>query len=551
MSKLPAVRPTMIDRVVMHFAPAKGLQRLKARALLANAGHGYDGASRTGRFMKRWVPLGGSADADTLPDLPTLRARSRDLVRNEPIATGAIATRVTNVVGEGLCLQASIDHEVLGITEEQADAYERENEREWQVFCRTADLSGVQHLDELAALCERSAAESGDTFVFRRYKKRAGDVYGTKLQLIEADRVCNPKGLKDGKLATGGRLAGGLKFDDDGMPVSANVLNRHPGNITLAEPRDWQEIPFRTRDGRQTAIHLFERLRPEQTRGVPYLAPIIEHLHKLGKYSDAEVSAAVVSAMYTLIIETPQDEDGAPIAGEKSDDLNDNEVSLGVGAAISLAPGEKASFANPSRPNPQFDAFYTAFLRQIGVALELPFELLIKHFTASYSASRAALEMAWQFFRRRRASLARNFYHVVYSWMMEEAVASGRLDRPGFFDDPVIREAWLGAEWIGPSRASLNPYQEAQADALDIETGVKTREQVCMERTGGEVEKKISQLGKEQRMRDEAGLGAPAASSGSQPQQQNGNSAANEPDADDAGDAEDETQPAKKGARTA
>jgi hypothetical protein len=34
----------------------------------------------------------------------------------------------------------------------------------------------------------RSGAESGDTFVVRRYRKDPGDVYGTKLQLIEADR---------------------------------------------------------------------------------------------------------------------------------------------------------------------------------------------------------------------------------------------------------------------------------------------------------------------------------------------------------------------------
>ena len=125
---------------------------------------------------------------------------------------------------------------------------------------------------------------------------------------------------------------------------------------------------------------------------------------------------------------------------------------------------------------------------------------------------------------------------------MEEAIASGRLDRPGFFEDPIIREAWLGAEWIGPSRASLNPYQEAQADALDITTGVKTREQVCMERTGGEVEKKISQLGKEKMLREAAGLGGPDPDGGTAV-------AANKDERDvDDGDLEDETSPGRKAA---
>ena len=207
--------------------------------------------------------------------------------------------------------------------------------------------------------------------------------------------------------------------------------------------------------------------------------------------------------MFTVFVETGADESdaaGGPVVGERppGEGLRDNEVKLGSGAIVSLAPGEKASIANPGRPNAQFDPFVQAFLRQIGVALELPYEMLIKHFTASYSASRAALEMAWQFFRRRRSWLSRRLCQVVYGWIIEEAVATGRLLAPGFFEDPLIAQAYCGAMWIGPSRASLNPLQEAEADALDIATCVKTREQVCMERTGGEWENKHRQLAKEQ-----------------------------------------------------
>jgi ClpP class serine protease len=116
----------------------------------------------------------------------------------------------------------------------------------------------------------------------------------------------------------------------------------------------------------------------------------------------------------------------------------------------------------------QFRSVLPGVLRQIGVALELPFELLIKHFTASYSASRAALEMAWQFSAAAGLAWPRAALQPVYEWMMEEAVApAGSIVRA--FSDPVIRKAYCGAEWIGPQRASLNPYQEAQADALDIE----------------------------------------------------------------------------------
>ncbi|WP_025036130.1 phage portal protein [Bradyrhizobium sp. DOA9] len=531
MSKIPVASPTFIDRVVSAFSPSAGLARLQARTQLMMASGSYNGGARDRRPTKRWRPKEGSADADTLLDLPDLRARSRDLRRNAPLATGAIATNITHVVGDGLQLQASIDHEALGITPAQADAMEREQEREWELFSERCDFTRVQCMDEMEALAFGSELESGDNFAVRRYRKDPGDVYGTKVQLIEADRVCNPH-----RAADSDTIKGGIEHDGNGVPVAYHITNKHPGGLHVGGLA-WERVPARTDDGRALVLHMFERTRPDQTRGVPYLAPVIEAIKQLADYSDAEVTAAVISAMFTLAIETPDTEDGGePLIGETDSSLASNEVKLGAGAVISLAPGEKATAINPTRPNEKFDPFFLAFCRQIGVALELPFELLVKHFTASYSASRAALELAWQYFRKRRRRLAAGFVQPVYEWMMEEAVASGRLNRPGFFTDPIMRKAYCGAEWIGPQRASLNPKQESDADKQDVEAGFKTIEQVCMERTGGEFEKKNAQRAKEQRMRKEAGLGAPPPS---------GPGVAAEPqDPDQADDtSDDETQP--------
>ena len=426
------VQPTWLDRAIGYISPQAGVARARSRAMLSMYG-GYQGGRRDRRGLRNWRPKEASADADILPDLPDLRARSRDLIRNAPIATGAVSTVVTNVVGDGLQLQAAVDYDVLGITEQEADAWERAAEREWKLFCRNADFSGVQSFSELQGLILRAALESGDVFVVRRYRKDAGDTYGTKLQVLEADRCSNPS-----RAADTDRIAGGVEVDSDGVPVAYHISNRHPGNLR-ATAMQWARIDARTPEGKQTVIHAYDRLRPEMTRGVPFLAPVIEHLKELAAYSEAEVRAAVVSAMYTVFVETTADEEaGGPVVGETGGSgLAANEVKLGTGAIVSLAPGEKASFADPARPNAQFDPFVQAFLRQIGVALELPFELLIKHFTASYSASRAALEMAWQSFRRRRTWLARRVCQVIYEWFIEEAVATGRLAAPGYFESLV------------------------------------------------------------------------------------------------------------------
>lgn len=499
-----AVRLNLLDRVLGMVFPATALERGAARARLdaAETG-GYRGGRKDRRMLRTWRPLGGSADADTLPDLPDLRARSRDEVRNNPIATGAIATNVTQIVGDELQLQAAIDADVLGMTAEEADAWERIAEKEYRLFCQNADFTRVQKMGGLQRLVFRAVLESGDCFVIRRFRADAGCIYGTKLQVIEADRVGNPD-----RRADTDTLVGGIEHDNDGVPVAYHVTTKHPGGKHVVG-MEWKKIAGRTAAGVPVVLHLYDRLRPELTRGLPYLAPVIEHLKTLSRYSDAEVTAAVISAMYTVFIESDAEQMNEAIAGETDATLAANEIKLGNGAILSLSPGEKANTTMPGRPNSNFDPFFQAVARQIGVALELPFELLVKHFTASYSASRAALELAWAFFRGRRAWLAADFCQVVYEWFLEEAIALGRLSAPGFFDDPLIRQAYAGAEWIGPARMSIDPLKEANADKIDIELGTKTREQVCLERTGGQWEDKHRQAAREQAMRDADGLSAP------------------------------------------
>ncbi|WP_291854848.1 phage portal protein [Bradyrhizobium sp.] len=501
-------RRTLVDRLVEWVAPSRGLERLQARVKLSAAlgAGGYKGGAGDRRATKLWRPYARSADGDAIPDLHALRARSRDLVRNTPVATGAIATVVTNVVGDGLQLQPELEGDSLGMSETAVEAWEKRVSREWHQFCRTADFSRVQRFAELQALAFRAVLESGDVLVVRRFRRDPGEVYGTKLQLIEADRLSNPGLVQTAmRLANGNTLVGGVEVDGDGVHVAYWISDRHPGECLPTGMR-WSRIPARSPEGEQVVLHLYDRLRPDMTRGVPYLTPVIEHIKQLGDYTDAEVTAAVISAMTTVFVETPTDDDSNPPLGEKSASLAENEVALGNGAIVSLSPGEKANLVNPTRPNSNFDPFVQAFLRQVGVALELPFELLVKHFTASYSASRAALEMAWQFFRRRRVWLAQALCQTVYEWFLADAVSLGRLDADKFFDDPVIRQSYCRALWIGPNRISIDPKKEAEADALDIATGVKTRQQVCLERTGGEFDDKVAQLGKEKTALDAAGL---------------------------------------------
>jgi capsid protein len=126
-------RQNLVDKAISIFSPVAAARRLRAR-LAMEIFSSYDGASKTRRSLKEWNPYGHDADGDILPDLETLRERSRDLVRNNPIASGAIKTKVTNVIGTGFVFKSVIDREAIGLSDEQAEALEATIEREWRLF---------------------------------------------------------------------------------------------------------------------------------------------------------------------------------------------------------------------------------------------------------------------------------------------------------------------------------------------------------------------------------------------------------------------------------
>lgn len=512
MRRPPEIEPTVIDKVVSYFSPVRGFERHRARMNLAMSG-GYIGARRDRRATQDFHPGGGSADADLLPDLPELRERSRALVRNTPLAGGAISTVVTNVVGTGLEPQAMIDREILRLSDDEADSWQRAAEREWWLWAGTTecDVTRTQDFAGLQDMVFRSALESGDVLALERFVERPTFPYGLKLQVVEGDRISNPAWKTDGtRLDNGHLVAGGVELDRWGAPIAYHVTRTHPGEYGPDRGKtEWDRVmAFGPNSGERKVHHLFRRLRPGQTRGVPYLAAVIEPFKQLSRYSDAELMAAVVSSMFTVFVETESGEglNQATPTIETGSRPTDQDYKLGTGAILDLIPGEKVHFANPSRPNAAFDPFVLAWCRQIGTSLELPYEILIKHFTASYSAARAAMLEAWKFFRARRAWLTTVFCQPIYSALIAEAVARGRLQAPGFFEDPVIRQAWLGTKWIGPPAGQIDPQAEIDAAEKRIALAVSTGAQETAELTGGDIEANIRQLGRERKLFQAAGL---------------------------------------------
>ncbi len=499
---------TLADKVVNWLSPAAGQKRYQSRARMALlSGGGYTSADKTRRANQNGGMREMDADSAILPDLVTLREESQHLARNNPLAAGALKTNITKVVGTGLKVKSRIDRAVLRISDEQADAWERAAEREFLLATETREIDAERELpfSLLQGLAFLRVLEDGDALINLPRFSRPGSPYKLKLQLIEAARLCNPDFAPD--TAT---LIAGVQKDAYGAAEQYHVVNRHPGNRRhhylrgKKEEYKWQSLRSYASDGTPLALHLKDKTRPGQTRGVPYLAPVIELVKQLGRYTDAEVMAAVVSGMLTIFVynETGNPAFGAAPTqanptGDPANQVDPTGMELGYGSVVGLRNGNKIETVNPARPNTAFDPFFIAITRQIGMCLELPFEVLIKHFTASYSAARAALLDAWDYFRRRRHWLASQFCQPVYEAVITEAIVTGRLAAPGFFFDPIVRNAWFGTQWIGTAPNEIDPLKAVNAAKERVDMKLTTLDQEYATLIGGDHESIQSQIIKE------------------------------------------------------
>ncbi|MEA5041368.1 MAG: phage portal protein [Oscillibacter ruminantium] len=491
----------VFDRAIAAVSPERALKRAGARRKLEilNSGYSNYGASHTKKSLAGWLYGGGSSREDIEENLSTLRQRCRDLYMGVPLATGALKTCRTNVVGSGLKLKSQIDYEALGMPEEEARALESRIEREFALWADSpaCDLERLDNFYELQQLAFLNWLMSGDVIATLPVTRRVNMPYDLRIHLIEADRLCNPNGAIDP------HIIGGVETNEAGEVIAYHISKHHPLSYDMTET-GWTRIEaWGEKTGRRNVIHVMNRERIGQRRGVPFLAPVIEALKQLGRYTDAELVAAVVSGMFTVFIEkadaSSENAFGEIVPGEDQVDAGDDStIELAPGAIVDLNEGEKAHDMNPGRPNTAFDGFVIAICRQIGAALEIPYELLVKNFNASYSASRGALLEAWKMFRMYRTWLSNDFCQPIYEEWFSEAVAKGRIPAPGFFADPIRRKAYTGAEWNGPAQGLLNPVQEVTAAEKRVENGFSTRDREAMEMNGSDFYRNAAQLKREE-----------------------------------------------------
>lgn len=501
--------------------PTKG-QRSKA---IVNSGYSEGGASRVKSALASYNPIKSSVQADVDVNLSTLRARSSDLYCNTPIGAAVLNTPRNAVIGAGLKVSPKIDYPVLGLSQEEAKEWQRNTRREFSLWADgvDCDLYRKHNFYDIQDVVYLNYLVDGDSWVAFKYRQPTpGNPYCLRLQLFEAARVCNPNSCSDIGFTSyetvieknqdnGNDIVNGVEIDRDGAVVAYWIANRVPYDLVNSGKKlDWKRVAaFGKRTGMPNILQISHEERPEQYRGVPYMAPVIEVIKQVCRYANAELMAAVIKACFAIFLTSKDSSvndvrdaleaypDTVPPMSyqEKREILNG--ISLDTGSVNLLPDGVDVKAVDASRTMSTFEPFTSTLFTQIGAACNVSADVIMNRFQSSYSASRAALMQAAATFKTRRTWFVRDFCQPVYEAWLAEAVAIGRIKAPGYGTDPLITKAWSRAEWFGPTMGLLDPVKEITSAALKRKYGFSTGEREAAEISGTDYDDNIAQLAAE------------------------------------------------------
>ncbi|MBF0187087.1 MAG: phage portal protein [Magnetococcales bacterium] len=406
----------------------------------------YEGA-KTGRRTDGWITAGSDANAEIMTASTRLRDRARDLVRNNAYAAKAVSALASNLVGSGIIPRARADDDALA---KQTDAL-------WERFTHTCDADGLTDFHGLQSLVTSTMVESGECLVRIKHQPvQNQEKIGTNsvpltLQVLEPDHLDSSR---DRDLPTGSFIQQGIEFDASGQRVAYWLFPRHPGAAGSLSSAVAQSV----RVPAEQVLHIFDRLRPGQIRGVTWFAPAILKLRDLDEYDEAELVRKKIEACFVAFVLNADD---AETLGDARDASGRRIESFEPGMVEYLPAGKDVRFGQPSS-TAGYSEYMRVQLHAVAAAVGLTYELLTGDLSqVNYSSIRAGLLE----FRRRIDALQRQILipmlcRPVWQRFVATAQASG-----------LLGNGEISAEWTPPRFEAVDPMKDVQAEMLAVRAG--------------------------------------------------------------------------------
>jgi lambda family phage portal protein len=423
--------------------PGLAMRMAHARVALDEAARAYDFAQTT-RATRGWRTPSTSAAAEVGPALAVMRNRSRDLVRSNPWGIKARRQIPAHLVGKGVTPRP-----IAG-----ADRTRRRAMDVWWAWSEETDAETGLGFAAQQSLIAGTIFESGEGLVLWDPAPDAPGGWTTRV--LEPDYL--DETMNERSRNGSGQIVNGIEFDAAGRRVAYHLFRDHPGDLVpgLLPRRERVRVEARFVD------HVFEVLRPGQTRGVPFMAAAGLRLRDLDDYLEAERWRKKVTAAFAVFLKTPAGPAQSSLGQVRTETTPEGPRAverIAPGTIKRLRPGEEPFFVTP--PSDQgLEGYIKAELMAVAAGIGAPYaEFTGDLRNANYSSMRVGrLE----------------FYTLIDMWQSH------------MLKPMLLRRAWLRvqgaagvpnlpAEWSFPKRPWVDPEAEINAEIKAIRAGLMSQ----------------------------------------------------------------------------
>lgn len=463
------------------------LRKTILRAAIAVTRQRY-AAAMVGRLTSDWSVSVQSADSEIRSSLRQLRARSRELGKNNDYIKAFYRLCETNIVGSaGFALQSRL---------KMGDVFDKANNdrieeafRDWSKP-RHASIDRKFSFHTLLCLIARTLPQDGEVFI---RKVNASNAYGYALQIIDADWF--NEHYNEAELPNGNRVVMSVELDKWGAPVAYYAQNPN------SDPYDTRYIE-RHRIPADELIHLFVPLRPGQTRGVPWAHTAMIKLNHLYGYEEATVVAARVAASQMGVVTQGHTDTNYTGDGDGDGDAPTLATEVQPGAIMNLPLGYDFKQFNPNHPHVNFGEFVKAMLRGVSSGLGVSYNGLANDLeNVNYSSIRYGALEEREVWKRLHRFFIEHFLEDVFEAWIVRAVVRGQLNLPA----TKVGPAKLAARWRSRGWAWVDPLKDMQANELALGMGVTTLTRIAAE-NGEDFEEIIYERAEELKLINQLGL---------------------------------------------
>lgn len=432
----------------------------------------FEGARQTSQTQYWDVMSEASPDSDLSDSLKTLRLRSRQLVKDNPVAEGAQQAYINYICDTGPVIK--------GIGKSRLQTREAEDFLSLQV--KKADITATCSLAQLIEQVVSAAFVDGDVLINLPLDSKRKGVQ-TVVELIEAQRIKTPRGLGKQTKVDSELIRHGVKYDEEGRIQGYYVkklayMSNYSENL---EHYDFYPMYKEFNGFRRRVTWLFKapmNSRPKASRQYPILTSSITLFKYIKDYLEAVLIGARVAACFSAFVKS--NNPNAVFAGMTTEsgsvtkdpnDVNRN-TKLQPGAIFYMKPNETIDFASPNRPNDNVDTFLVRLYMIVSMKLRIPYALLFQDLhSVNYSSWRGGMLEVRRLVGRWRRELNDVIDWIIRTWLLEAMIRG--IVRGNLSSINIVKR------W--PIFGILDPEKQSRADRLRLQNGTVSRQMLAEE----------------------------------------------------------------------